>query len=993
MELLKAQEQSLLKDLPEEEREKFSNESRLYRSSGGKGLADVDPLAVGGVTFDSIGGLEDHIRSLKEMVVMPLLYPEIFSSFNISAPRGVLFYGPPGTGKTLMARALATSCSTSSQKVAFFMRKGADVLSKWVGESERQLRLLFEEAKTYQPSIIFFDEIDGLAPVRSSKQDQIHASIVSTLLALMDGLDNRGQVVVIGATNRIDAIDPALRRPGRFDREFFFPLPPEPARRRIIEITTSRWNPPLSEPLLEELAKATRGYGGADVKALCTEAALNAVRRCYPEIYDSTHKLLINTQDILVTKEDFMTSMKKIIPSTERSAVTHAKPLPSHVQPLVSRAYNQLLSSLDVLCPILTRAAEAQVPIITSTHDRPNPLSSFISPFIYSQSMQPRILICGEPGMGQRFLGPAALHVFESKKFHIQSLDLATILNESGRTAEAALIQIVNEVRRHRPAVLYIPNLDVWWSSLPDAAHSVFLNLLSLDSSVPFVLLASCESPFEEIDPDLQKLVCGSIGLQGKLEKMEGWRRLIVSRPPSESDREKFFDGLLEAVRQPPLELVAAPRTAPRTEPLQRAPSPPPRKLTDAETDALLEHEANLRRQLRMELRFILNDIKRVKRFSDFHRPVDPDAYPDYYLIVTQPMDLETMLWKVNNDEYSVVDEFVEDFERIVRSAEEFNQAGSAIIAKALDLFDTCMLYINTLKKREPEFVWELKQAAFRCRLLNEQRKREGLPELGKRGRRARQPETDVEDSPPKPVAEGKRSSQRLRGEKPDLSTEDARLLENVRAARSSTPKEADTDSGAIGNSTPIRVSTKPFLDDRAMEVDSDVGPTASPSNEDGPATPLVPTAISPVNHRNQILSVESLLAPSPTSASSFPPVEMPGQPILPTPPNSIDSEALPIFASSSKALPSTAPSRPSSSSSAQRTQQMDEPREVSFDQSAIDAIRRELVEETRGKSVAEVEALGVAVAGVIIRNSANWDRRPMIKEIASVLERSRGLW
>jgi SpoVK/Ycf46/Vps4 family AAA+-type ATPase len=146
------------------------------------------------------------------------------------------------------------------------MRKGADCLSKWVGEAERQLRLLFEEAKACQPSIIFFDEIDGLAPVRSSKQEQIHASIVSTLLALMDGMDGRGQVIVIGATNRPDAIDPALRRPGRFDREFYFPLPNIEGRRKILEIHTDGWNPPLPDGFLDELAGMTKGYGGADLR-------------------------------------------------------------------------------------------------------------------------------------------------------------------------------------------------------------------------------------------------------------------------------------------------------------------------------------------------------------------------------------------------------------------------------------------------------------------------------------------------------------------------------------------------------------------------------------------------------------------------------------------------------------------------------------------------------------------------------------------------------
>ncbi len=149
------------------------------------------------------------------------------------------------------------------------MRKGADVLSKWVGEAERQLRLLFEEARNCQPSIIFFDEIDGLAPVRSSKQDQIHASIVSTLLALMDGMDGRGQVVVIGATNRPDAVDPALRRPGRFDREFYFPLPTLEARKKILRIMTKKWagwEGEKGEEQVSGLAKLTKGYGGADMR-------------------------------------------------------------------------------------------------------------------------------------------------------------------------------------------------------------------------------------------------------------------------------------------------------------------------------------------------------------------------------------------------------------------------------------------------------------------------------------------------------------------------------------------------------------------------------------------------------------------------------------------------------------------------------------------------------------------------------------------------------
>ena len=255
------------------------------RSKVGASLADVQPMEMdSGVSFDSVGGLKEYVNSLKEMVMFPLLYPELFEQFKIIPPRGVLFYGPPGTGKTLLARALANECSTETKKVAFFMRKGADCLSKWIGESERQLRLLFDQAYQMRPSIIFFDEIDGLAPVRSSRQDQIHSSIVSTLLALMDGLDNRGEIVIIGATNRIENIDPALRRPGRFDRELRFSLPCKPTRKEILKLHTKSWDPPLSEPLMNVLAARTLGYCGADLKGLTAEAALNALRRLYPQV-------------------------------------------------------------------------------------------------------------------------------------------------------------------------------------------------------------------------------------------------------------------------------------------------------------------------------------------------------------------------------------------------------------------------------------------------------------------------------------------------------------------------------------------------------------------------------------------------------------------------------------------------------------------------------------------------------------------------------------
>ena len=302
------------------------------RSKSGSSLADVQPMEMDmGVTFESVGGLKEHVNALKEMVMFPLLYPELFQQFSIQPPRGVLFFGPPGTGKTLLARALACECSTEQRKVAFFMRKGADCLSKWIGESERQLRLLFDQAYQMRPSIIFFDEIDGLAPVRSSRQDQIHSSIVSTLLALMDGLDNRGEIVLIGATNRIENIDPALRRPGRFDRELRFALPDKRTRQEILKLHTTAWQPPIAAALLNTLGTRTIGYCGADLKGLTAEAALNALRRSYPQVYQSSQKLAIDLTRVQVTKPDFEKALRKIVPSTHRVEDKLLGPLPKQV--------------------------------------------------------------------------------------------------------------------------------------------------------------------------------------------------------------------------------------------------------------------------------------------------------------------------------------------------------------------------------------------------------------------------------------------------------------------------------------------------------------------------------------------------------------------------------------------------------------------------------------------------------------------------------------
>ena len=714
-------------------------------------IADLDPLGIDmNINFDDIGGLDNYIDQLKEMVVLPLLYPELYQNFSIVPPRGVLFHGSPGTGKTLMARALAASCSSESKKITFFMRKGADILSKWVGEAERQLRLLFEEAKKQQPSIIFFDEIDGLAPVRSSKQEQIHASIVSTLLALMDGMDNRGQVIVIGATNRPDAVDPALRRPGRFDREFYFPLPDRTARAKILKIHTRKWEQQLSPEFIDNLATLTRGYGGADLRALCTEAALSCIQRTFPQIYKSEEKLVVDPKRLKVTTRDFMGALDKIVPSSARSVGTIAEPLPSSVSPLLDIQFRKIKTLLNSILVRSDGDSQRNASIIqqyleyeTESSDEAD--MSFVHNFHQQELIKrlnetrvcrPRLLVTGPVGNGQQYIGAAILDYLEH--YNIQKLDLGNLVSETSRSMEAAVVQGFTEARKRQPSVIYIPNVDVWLRVVPPSVVATLVSLFNSLQSKERILLLCVTDTVSLGDNDSLHSTIPSLVSQLDLAEDD----VFKLEKPSEEQRRAFFHTLRDAmVIKPPLFHARHKRTTPLPE-LPKAEVSSPRNV-DEDGKPLTKEEVlkkrlksfqyqdmKLKNMLKIKLSGLMDLFK--SRYKRFRKPPIDDAFLVHLFEpqqVTDPawqpayvkdkdmilevatgrkfynMDLDIIEERLWNGYYSEPKQYLRDIEMIYVDANTIGDRERII--KASEMFANAQIGIEDIST--PEFIEECK--------------------------------------------------------------------------------------------------------------------------------------------------------------------------------------------------------------------------------------------------------------------------------------------
>jgi transitional endoplasmic reticulum ATPase len=380
------------------------------------------------ITYEDIGGLQEEIRKIREMVELPLKYPELFERLGVEAPKGVLLYGPPGTGKTLLAKAVANETNA-----AFFSISGPEIMSKFYGESEERLREIFRQAEENAPSIIFIDEIDAIAPKREEVTGEVEKRVVSQLLALMDGLKPRGRVVVIGATNRPNAIDPALRRPGRFDREIEIGVPNKQGRLEILQIHTRGM--PLAEDVdLEKIASVTHGFVGADLEALCKEAAMRALRRILPQIDFEKETIpaeILNK--ITVTMNDFMEALRDVEPSAMREVLVEV--------PTVK--WEDIGGLADVKLE-LQEAVEWPL--------------KYPEVFEHLDAKPPKgILLYGPPGTGKTLLAKAVANESEANFISVKGPEL---LSKWVGESERAVREIFRKAKQAAPSIIFFDEID-----------------------------------------------------------------------------------------------------------------------------------------------------------------------------------------------------------------------------------------------------------------------------------------------------------------------------------------------------------------------------------------------------------------------------------------------------------------------------------------------------------------------------------------------------
>ena len=380
------------------------------------------------ITYDELGGLKNEVQKIREMVELPMRHPEIFDKIGVEAPKGVLLYGPPGTGKTLLAKAVAGETNAH-----FISLSGPEIMGKHYGESEERIREIFTQAEENSPSIIFIDEIDSIAPKRDEVSGELEKRIVSQLLTLMDGMKSRGKVVVIAATNRPDSIDPALRRPGRFDREVEIGIPDDEGRFDILSIHTRGM--PINEKVnLKQISKTTHGFVGADLEVLSKEAAMRSLRRILPEIDLDEDKISSEIlQKIEITNNDFREALKEVKPSALRE-----------VQVQVPDVSWDDVGGLDELKDELREAVEWPI--------------KHKEAYDYVNVETPKgVLLHGPPGTGKTLIAKALAKMTESNFISVKGPEL---LSKWVGESEKGVREIFRKARQAAPCIIFLDEVD-----------------------------------------------------------------------------------------------------------------------------------------------------------------------------------------------------------------------------------------------------------------------------------------------------------------------------------------------------------------------------------------------------------------------------------------------------------------------------------------------------------------------------------------------------
>jgi transitional endoplasmic reticulum ATPase len=379
------------------------------------------------ITYEDIGGIRNEVARVREMIELPLRHPELFKRLGVEAPKGVLLHGPPGTGKTLLAKAVANETNAN-----FYTIGGPEIMSKYYGESEEKLRNIFEQAEKNAPSIIFIDEIDSIAPKRE-ESGELERRIVSQLLSVMDGMSSRGKVVVIGATNRINAIDPALRRPGRFDREIEIGVPDRNGRLEILQIHT-RGMPIDRDVNLEKLADISHGFVGADLQALSKEAAMRALRKVLPEIDLSSQSIPGETlRKIVVTMQDFIEVINEMEPSAMREVFVE-----------VPDVKWSDIGGLQSIKQELQEAVEWPL--------------KYQEIFTHADAQPPKgLLLYGPPGTGKTLMAKAAANESEANFISIKGPEL---LSKWVGESEKGVREVFRKARQASPCIIFFDEID-----------------------------------------------------------------------------------------------------------------------------------------------------------------------------------------------------------------------------------------------------------------------------------------------------------------------------------------------------------------------------------------------------------------------------------------------------------------------------------------------------------------------------------------------------